>query len=385
MADCFQQQVNKCLMCARPLCKDGCPLHNCIPEVIGHIRKGNYAQAVLSIGHPFGEICGYVCPHENACQGACVLGRKGEPVLISAVERELFATHPYVVERRANTLQGKRYAVVGGGIAGLTFASKVYEQGADVTVYEQDELLSTIKLIPKFRLPLDAILRAQQTVQDKFNIICEQIDSERLKTLQAQFDGVYVATGLTLDYGLGVEGQALATNYRDCLKGNYTRGTVVVVGGGNSAMDCARLTKSHGCKVVVAYRRTQSDMPAFAKEINEAKSEGVEFMFNVAPTKLTQSNGKLILTLAKTVNEGRGKLIVTNDTFDLDCNSVIAAIGSKFDNSVMSAERNAEQFLQYDNVYLGGDAKGGRLVVHAVSDGLTTANLIIEKARRICL
>lgn len=381
----FDNQVHLCLACAKPMCREGCPLRNNIPAIIKYIRAGNYGAAVESIGHPFGEICGYVCPHEDFCQGSCVLNKRGKAILTGKVERELFQSHPYAIKRKGTILKGKRYAVVGGGVTGLTFATKVYEQGAEVTVYERDALLSTLKLIPSFRLPEKAVSRLSDTFVNKFNIVREQIDCQRLKTLQGLNDGVYVSTGLSNDYGLGVDGQALSTNYRECLKGNYAHGTVVVTGGGNSAMDCARLAKSQGCNVIVAYRRTELEMPAFAKEISEAKKEGVEFMFNVAPVKLIENGDNLKLTLAKTVNEGRGKLTLTDETFDVVCDSVIAAIGSKFDGGILSAERNVEQYKQYDNVYLGGDARGGKLVVDAVSDGLKAAEQVIENARKLCL
>lgn len=385
MSDLFKQEVNRCLTCAQASCTTGCALRNNIPEIIKYLRAGEIDKAMQTIGHPFGEICGYVCPHENACQGACVLNKIGKPILTGTIERELFAERPYEVKRVGKLLDGKSYAVVGGGVSGLTFAAKVYEQGANVTVFERDELLSTIKLIPSFRLSRDAVFRAEQSVLNKFNIVCKQIDGEMLKTLTTQFDGVYVSSGLTIDCNLGVEGQALSTNYRDCLKGNFKRGTVVVVGGGNSAMDCARLVKSCGCRTIVAYRRTEQDMPCFAREIAEAKLEGVEFIFNCAPTKLEEINGKLQLKLAKTLSEGRGKLVVTNDEFTLSCDSVIAAIGSKFDNGILQSDKDTTQYLQYDNVYLGGDAKSGKLVVDAIADGLNVANLIIENARKICL
>lgn len=374
MSSLFEREVKRCLTCGYPACMSACPLSNNFSEIIKYVRAGEFDKAVALIGHPFGEICGYVCPHEKLCQGGCVLGKRDDPILTGTIERELFAQHPYVLERQGTALQGKRYAVVGGGVSGLTFAAKVYEQGADVTVYERDVLLSTVKLIPEFRLPAQAVSRVEQTLCNKFNIVYKQIDGGELKSLLRQFDGVYVSTGLTIDYGLGVGGQALATNYRDCLRGNYTRGTVIVVGGGNSAMDCARFARSQGSKVIVAYRRTEQDMPAFAREIAEARSEGVEFMFNVAPTKLCKDGGKLQLTLAITVNEGRGKLVVTDETIDMVCDSVIAAIGSKFDRQYLC-----------DDTYLGGDANGGKLVVDAVAHGLITAKQIIENARKLCL
>lgn len=385
MCDFFRHEVDRCLTCKNPSCMSGCALRNSIPDIIHYLRLGEFAKATETVGHPFGEICGYVCPHENACQGACVLGKRGGPIQTGMIERELFARYPYEIKRRGNALNGKRYAVIGGGVSGLTFAAKVYEQGAEVTLYERDELLSTIKLIPSVRLPKEAVLRAEQAFAGKIDILREQVDSELLKTLQNRFDGVYVSTGLTVDYGLGVEGQAFATNYRDCLKGNYKRGTVVVVGGGNSAMDCARLARLQGSQAIIAYRRTERDMPAFSREIADARNEGVEFAFNVAPVKLRVNGDKLQLTLAKTVSEGRGKLIVTSDEFTVECDSVISAIGSKFDSGILSMEKNDEPYLQYDNVYLGGDAKRGKLVVDAVADGLNVAKQIIDNARKICL
>ena len=374
----IRQQAERCLTCARPSCKSACPLGNDGSQIIGLVKRDEYARAVAAIGHPFGEICGYVCPHEQTCQGGCVLNKRKQPVLVGTIERELFAEYPYVIERKGSALKGQRYAIVGGGISGLTFATKVYEQGADVTVYERDELLSTVKLIPNFRLPVTAVLRAEQCFTDKFEVVREQIDGPRLKLLQDRYNGVYVATGLATDYGLGVEEQALATNYRDCLKGDYASGRVVIVGGGNSAMDCARLVNKQGSKAIVSYRRTEADMPAFAREIAEAVDEGVEFVFNAAPVLLTKTGDGLRLTLAKTVSEGRGKLTVTKDTFDVDCDSVIAAVGSKFDGSLLSDDANYERYLQYGNVYLGGDAKGGKLVVDAVRDGLCAAKQIME-------
>lgn len=378
MSQLINDEASRCLTCARPMCKQGCPLANDVPTIIKYIRAKEFDKAVETIGHPFGEICGYVCSHENQCQGACVLNKKSAPVLTGTIERELFAAHPYVIQRRSSFLEGKNYAVVGGGVSGLTFAAKVYEQGANVTVFERDELLSTVKLIPEFRLPRNAVLRVEQAIKGKFNVVRDKIDGNKLKSLKAQFDGVYVSTGAMLDYGLGVDGQALATNYRECLKGNFNRGTVVIVGGGNSAMDCARYAARQGCKAIVAYRRAERDMPCFARELAQAHAENVEFMLNVAPTNLCKTDGKLRLTLARTVSEGRGKLTVTNETFTLDADSVIAAVGSKFDGSILSADKNAEQYLQYDNVYLGGDAKGGKLIVDAVKDGLNVANLLAQ-------
>lgn len=378
-------ESKRCLNCVKPLCKLSCPVGNNIPAFLQKICDGKYREAADIIGHPFGEICGYVCPHEKQCMGGCVLGKRGSAINTGEVERSLFAEYPYVAERRSDALNGCKFAVIGGGVSGLTFAVKAYEQGAEVTVFEQDELLSTLSLIPSFRLPEEAILRVKNAVCGKFNIQHKQIAANDITRLKRQFDAVYVASGLTLDYGLGVEGQALACDYKQFLKGNIHGKSILAVGGGNSAIDCARLAMHKGCQATIVYRRTREDMPAFSKEIEVAEREGVRFVFNAAPVKLVENDDGLTLTVARTESEGRGKLTVTNDVYELNADTVVSAVGSCFDESILVGQKkNTNAYLQFENVYLGGDANRGKLVADAVADGLKVANEVIN-ARKICL
>lgn len=401
-------ECKRCLGCRVPHCKDACPVGCDIPTFLRHVADGEYSTAVNVIGHPFGEICGYVCPHDKHCQGSCVLSKNGQSVKMGEVERAVFAAYPYKVERKVrpgSKSDGLKVAVVGGGVSGITLAVKLYEQGADVTIFERDELLSTLKLIPDFRLPREAIERVLKAIDGKFTVVKKDVNFEDIfvrkiypwQTKQQRakhkdalqltdsYDAVYVATGASVLYGLGIEGSELATPYDEFLKSKSISGDVVVIGGGNTAMDCARLAKRSGGNATVAYRRTRLDMPAFSKEIDDSYSEGVEFVYNVAPVRLQKIDGKLQLTLAKTVSEGRGKLTVTDETSVVECDTVVAALGSKFDVDNIYGAFYASLIDGHNptnprlNLYVGGDALGASTVANAVADGLKAAHAIVKQ------
>ena len=396
--------------CAKPSCSGACPLNNDIPRFLSLVSDGKFDEAVQLLGHPFGEICGFVCPHDAHCHGNCVLSKRFQPVKMGEVERAVFAEHPYKIERRSRAgskSSGLKVAVVGGGVSGITCAVKLYEQGADVTVFERDELLSTLRLIPNFRLPREAIDRVLNSLDGKFAVVKrnvnfedifvrksypvqskhkqQQYDSEYLQ-LTYRYDAVYIATGASVHYTLVVEGQELATPYDQFLKSKDHQGKVVVIGGGNTAMDCARAAKRCGCDVTVAYRRARVDMPAFNKEIEDAVGEGVDFEFNLAPVKLEKVANKLQLTLARTVSEGRGKLTVTDDLTVVECDTVVAALGSRFDKENIYGSvfisPSAYPHHPKGNVYVGGDALGASTVVNAVSDGLKAARDILKEYKK---
>lgn len=367
----YLSECDRCLHCAKARCTHGCPVGNDIPEFLRLVRNGEIAKAVELIGHPFGEICGYVCPCEEQCQGSCVLATKGQAVQAGAVERTVFAEHPFPVVRRGASALNKKVAVVGGGVSGIAFACAMYGEGADITIFERKQLLSTLRLIPNFRLPKEAIERVEKQIAGKFEVVSKHVDADMFAELQQRFDVVYLATGATKLYPLDVDGEDFCTPYDDFLRSPHGK-EVVVIGGGNTAMDCARLAVRSGASVTVAYRRTFSDMPAFRKEIDCAKREGVKFVFNVAPVCLSGNGEQLSLTLAETVSEGRGKLTITDKTHTVCCDTVVSALGSRFDSDILHGAP-ASEATQCANVYAGGDATGGKTVAQAVSDGLKNA------------
>lgn len=373
----------RCLQCKNPGCSAACPLGNDIPTIVRLVREGKFAMAVQVVGHPFGGVCGYVCPHENQCQGGCVLAKRGQAVPTGEAEATAFTNSPYVVARRDDKLAGRRVAVVGGGVSGITFAVKCYESGADVTVYESNMLLSTLYGIPEFRLPhrlLDDIVRSveQSDIRVEHKYVC-QAD---IAAMQNDNDIVYLAVGRTVCRALGVTGEEYATTADKFLREAMLPRDVIVVGGGNTAMDCARLNARLGGKTMIAYRRAMADMPCYAKEVQAAADDGVMFETHLAPVMVDkQADGRLSVTFARTNSEGRGRLSVTDELHTFSCDCLVVAAGNMLDGNVYAQDKTVpvDNCGNVDgNLYAGGDCAGGNLVVEAVKaaicayDGVTS-------------
>lgn len=369
----------RCLQCKNPGCSAACPLGNDIPTIVRLVREGKFAMAVQVVGHPFGGVCGYVCPHENQCQGGCVLAKRGQAVPTGEAEATAFTNSPYVVARRDDKLAGRRVAVVGGGVSGITFAVKCYESGADVTVYESNMLLSTLYGIPEFRLPhrlLDDIVRSveQSDIRVEHKYVC-QAD---IAAMQNDNDIVYLAVGKTVCRALGVTGEEYATTADKFLHEAMLPRDVIVVGGGNTAMDCARLNARLGGKTMIAYRRAMADMPCYAKEVQAAADDGVMFETNLAPVMVDkQADGRLSVTFARTNSEGRGRLSVTDELHTFSCDCLVVAAGNMLDGNVYAQDKTVpvDNCGNVDgNLYAGGDCAGGSLVVEAVKAAICACN-----------
>lgn len=374
----------RCLQCKNPGCSAACPLGNDIPTIVRLVREGKFAMAVQVVGHPFGGVCGYVCPHENQCQGGCLLAKRGQAVPTGEAEATAFTNSPYVVARRDDKLAGRRVAVVGGGVSGITFAVKCYESGADVTVYESNMLLSTLYGIPEFRLPhrlLDDIVRSveQSDIRVEHKYVC-QAD---IAAMQNDNDIVYLAVGRTVCRALGVTGEEYATTADKFLHEAMLPRDVIVVGGGNTAMDCARLNARLGGKTMIAYRRAMADMPCYAKEVQAAADDGVMFETNLAPVMVDkQADGRLSVTFARTNSEGRGKLSVTDELHTFSCDCLVVAAGNMLDGNVYAQDKTVpvDNCGNVDgNLYAGGDCAGGSLVVEAVKAAICACNGVVER------
>lgn len=384
MTEQTQAQLMRCLQCKNPGCSAACPLGNDIPTIVRLVREGKFAMAVQVVGHPFGGVCGYVCPHENQCHGGCVLAKRGQAVPTGEAEATAFTNSPYVVARRDDKLAGRRVAVVGGGVSGITFAVKCYESGADVTVYESNMLLSTLYGIPEFRLPhrlLDDIVRSveQSDIRVEHKYVC-QAD---IAAMQNDNDIVYLAVGRTVCRALGVTGEEYATTADKFLHEAMLPRDVIVVGGGNTAMDCARLNARLGGKTMIAYRRAMADMPCYAKEVQAAADDGVMFETNLAPVMVDkQADGRLSVTFARTNSEGRGRLSVTDELHTFSCDCLVVAAGNMLDGNVYAQDKTVpvDNCGNVDgNLYAGGDCAGGSLVVEAVKAAICAYDGVVER------
>lgn len=375
----------KCLGCAVPSCVRGCPVGTNIPLVVRLVQSGNFAKATKVVNHPFGGVCGSICPHDRQCRGSCVLAKKGQAVQIGNAECEAFLRSPYVVTKQSDKLRGLNFAVVGGGVCGITFAVKCVEHGARVTLYEQNRLLDTLYSVPDFRLErkfLDDIVSAVRLGNIQF--VKQRVDRDGLVRLSDEFDAVLLAVGAKRQLVPDIDGANFATSANDFLLCDKPC-SAVIVGGGNTAMDCARLNVRQGGKSVVAYRRTVADMPAFSAEINSAIADGVVFACNLSPKSISQNtDGTLSVTLAQTLSDGRGKLTVLPQTQTFVCDKLVFATGNSCDEMFCDVGKyvvtDENRLVKgFDNVYCGGDAVGNTLVAQAVCDANFVFDVVTER------
>jgi glutamate synthase (NADPH/NADH) small chain len=309
------REASRCLGCKKPSCVEGCPVNVQIPEFIGQIKKGDFEGAIRTIKetNALPAVCGRVCPQESQCESKCVLGKKGEPVAVGRLERfvadqELAKGEVTIPEKAKPT--GKKVAVVGAGPAGLTVAGELAKRGHEVTIFEALHKAGGVLVygIPEFRLPKSIVQREVDYVQKlgvkiKPNTIVGQTST--VDELFAQgFDAIFVGTGAGLPYFMNIPGENLNGVYsanefltRANLMKAYlfpeydtpikTARNVAVVGGGNVAMDSARVAKRLGANnVYLIYRRSRAEMPARAEEAHHAEEEGIDFRLLTNPIRI---------------------------------------------------------------------------------------------------
>ena len=305
------EEAERCLQCKKPQCVLHCPVHIDIPAFIRLLREGKFREAINKIKekNSLPAICGRVCPQERQCQAGCVLGRKGDPVSIGALERFLadWEREHGVEIPEIQPSTGKRVAVIGSGPAGLTAAADLAKLGHEVVVFEALHEPGGVLMygIPEFRLPKE-IVRAEVDYVKKLGVkirtdfMIGQLYTIKELLTDEGFDAVFIATGAGLPRFLGVPGENLCGIYSAnefLIRINLMKAyafpkydtpvwvgeRATVIGGGNVAMDAARCSLRLGADVTVLYRRTRAEMPARAEEIANAEEEGVKFKFLTQP------------------------------------------------------------------------------------------------------
>lgn len=415
----IREQAARCVQCAAPACVAGCPLHNHIPEWVGLAAEGRYLEAagISRLTSNMPEICPRICPQERLCEGACVIHAPEEPVCIGAIEKFINEYALAHGEGRVACLppNGKRVAVVGSGPGGMACADELSQLGYAVTVFESQMLPGGLLLfgIPAFKLEKEVVERRvnilrQQGVEFKVGVTVGK--DVTLTQLQADFSAVYLGIGALQAKPLDVAGADLKGVIQGLpflaqknapialglppveVKGKR----VVVLGGGDSAMDCLRTAVRCGAAdTVCAYRRDLANMPGSKKEYANALEEGARFMFLTNPISLEgNANGEVTavhcmrMELGEPDASGRRKpRAVPGSEFTLPADLVMIAYG--FDPVPFPAESDlsqievndwgatkvdAEQRTNIPGVFAGGDVvRGPSLVVHAVRDGRKAA------------
>ncbi len=357
-----RKEAARCLQCKDKPCSKGCPVEIDIPAFIKLIKEGRPQEAIEKIKEKnfLPAVCGRVCPQEDQCEAMCVLNKKKVPINIGALERYA-ADFEQVTSPKAQVPSEKQkisVAVVGSGPAGLTCAAELAKLGYGVTLFESLHLPGGVLSygIPEFRLPKRIVHNEVEYIKSlgvevKVNVLIGRTLS--IDDLFADgYRAVFIATGAGLPNFLGIEGENAGGVYSAnefLTRVNLMRAyefpqaatpvkvgkTVVVLGGGNVALDSARCAKRLGARVILAYRRTEQEMPARREEIENAKEEGIEFQILTSPKKiLVDDKGHvraleaLKMELGAPDASGRPRpIVIKGSEFVIEADTVIVAIG----------------------------------------------------------
>lgn len=424
-----EQAVNeaeRCLNCKHKPCVGGCPVQIDIPAFIKKVAERDFegAYRVISESSSLPAVCGRVCPQETQCEAKCVRGIKGEPVAIGRLERFVADYHnEHCAEKPQRPApNGHKVAVVGSGPSGLTCAGDLAKKGYDVTVFEALHTAGGVLVygIPEFRLPKTIVEKEIATLKElgvkiEPNMVIGKVLSVD-ELFENGFEAVFIGSGAGLPRFMNIPGENAKGVYsanefltRVNLMKSYKEHsdtpvmhakTVVVVGGGNVAMDAARCAKRLGAETVyIVYRRSEKELPARAEEIEHAKEEGIVFKLLNNPVKILADEKDFVrgvecveMTLGEPDESGRRRPVEKeNSNFVIDADCVIMAIGTSPNPLIKSTTKGLETekwggiivnengLTSREGVYAGGDAvTGAATVILAMGAGKTAANAIDE-------
>ena len=419
-------EANRCLQCKKPRCVEACPVGINIPRFIQDIKEENLNQAYITITHDSAlpAVCGRVCPQETQCEGSCVMGIKAEPIAIGALERFVADNHRAQSKPQSPCYPaGRKVAVIGSGPSGLTCAGDLAKHGYQVTVFEALHHAGGVLVygIPEFRLPKQRVVEPEIEnlrrlgVEIRTNVIIgKSITIDQLFE-DMEYDAVYIASGAGLPKFMGIPGETLIgvisanelltrTNLMHGYDEQYDTPIylgkkVIVVGGGNVAMDAARTALRLGSEVTVVYRRGQEDMPARREEVHHAMEEGVQFLFQTAPLEVLGNEDGTVralrcvkMEMGEPDEKGRRKFSpIAGSECNVEADTIVAALGTSPNPLIrtttpglecetwggIKADENGQTSRKL--IFAGGDAvSGAATVILAMGAGRKAAAAIME-------
>ena len=421
------EEASRCLNCKNAQCIKGCPVSIQIPDFIAAVKEGDIEKAyeVISESSALPAVCGRVCPQESQCEGKCIRGIKGEAVSIGKLERFVadWARENNIKPQGATEKNGHKVAVIGSGPAGLTCAGDLAKLGYDVTIFEALHEAGGVLVygIPEFRLPKSKVVAAEVEnvkslgVKIETNVIIgRSVTIDELMEKEG-FEAVFIGSGAGLPRFMGIPGEQAKgvfsanefltrNNLMKAFKEGYdtpiARGKkVVVVGGGNVAMDAARTALRLGAEVHIVYRRSEAELPARVEEVHHAKEEGVIFDLLQNPTEILVDEEGCVrgiriikMELGEPDESGRRSPVeIPGSEYEIEADTVIMSLGTSPNPLISSTTKGLDVnrrgciiceddgATSKEAVYAGGDAvTGAATVILAMGAGKAAAKGIHE-------
>ena len=424
-------EASRCLHCKNPRCVSKCPVSISIPEFIAKVKEGDFESAIkiISKSSALPAVCGRVCPQENQCEGQCVLGIKGEAVAIGKLERFVadWARENKVDLSETAPKNGKKVAVIGSGPSGIACAGDLAKLGYDVTIFEALHKAGGVLEygIPEFRLPKDKVVQSEIENLKKLGvnietnvIIGKTITIDELMDEEG-FNAVFIGSGAGLPRFMGIPGEnangvfsanefLTRNNLMKAFNEDYDTPIragkkVVVVGGGNVAMDAARTALRLGAEVHIVYRRGEEELPARREEVHHAKEEGVIFDLLTNPVEILEDEKGWVkgikcirMELGEADASGRRRPVeIPGSEFVMDVDTVIMSLGTSPNPLIHSTTKGLDinkrkciiaseetGATSREGVFAGGDAvTGAATVILAMGAGKKAAKGIDEYLR----
>lgn len=407
-------EARRCLQCARPMCRTGCPIENDIPQFIKALAHGNIGEAsqIISARSNLPAICGRVCPHEQQCEASCILNHKGAGIRIGELEKFIAdLSNELVLDSIKIDPREGRIAVIGSGPAGITVAGDLAKMGFSVTIFESQLEPGGVLIygIPEFRLANDIVRREIAKLSRLGVEIRTQTMVGKDVTIEGMledgFDAVFIGTGTALPKEIDIAGKELAgITTATYFLGNVVLANdghlsaneipvqkgekVVVVGAGNVAIDAARTAIRQGAeKVTVVYRRTVNEITALPSEYEHALEEGVEFRWLSAPNAYIGTDRVTAVRVEKMEINPEGKLVSTGAFEDIPADTVLLAVGQRPAARIVTTTKGIEVdesgYVITRERPFGMTTRSGVFACGDVVHGPATVVLAMKEAKKV--